>query len=258
MSASRSFLAKNRPQLITLHWQYCWKRAHRWAVSLSDHRKKKRSTWTSRPSRACSATQLITRARRRRSQAKASSRCLRRQRWFFRSLSSRLQLILFLCPHAPIFRNKPSGCSRSVLGSTNFVGTRRNWEEEEEEVLASRAALSSWLSCSFLLSAHPNVIVHWALHLTYSLWRSWRCYRISFSFIRTLIAWQSALILLSLLPYCFALILWKIVRIDIFIVILTWNECAWQFFFLPQDGVKTPSSTKSLRELLETPKWLWW
>jgi hypothetical protein len=29
-------------------------------------------------------------------------------------------------------------------------------------------------------------------------------------------------------------------------------------FFLPQDGVKTPSSTKLLRELLETPKWLWW
>jgi hypothetical protein len=46
-----------------------------------------------------------------------------------------------------------------MLGSTDFVGTRRNREEEEEEVSASRAALSSLLSHSFLLSAHPNVIV---------------------------------------------------------------------------------------------------
>ncbi len=43
---------------------------------------------------------------------------------FLLLLSSRLQLILFLRPHAPIFGNKPSGCSRSMLGLTD--GTRRN------------------------------------------------------------------------------------------------------------------------------------
>ena len=57
---------------------------------------------------------------------------------FLLLLSSRLQLILFLRPHAPIFGNKPSGCSRSMLGLTDFVRTRRNWEEEEEEALAFR------------------------------------------------------------------------------------------------------------------------
>jgi hypothetical protein len=30
-----------------------------------------------------------------------------------------------------------------MLGLTDFVGTRQNWKEEEEEVLASRAVLSS-------------------------------------------------------------------------------------------------------------------
>ncbi len=138
---------------------------------------------------------------------------------FFRSLSSRLRSILFFHPHAPIFWNiPPSDCSRSMLGSTDFVGTRRNQEEEEEEALAPCAMLSSWLSCSFLLSAHPNIIIGWALHSTYGLWRSWRCYHISFSFVPTLIARQSASISLSLLPYCFALILRKIVWIGIFIV----------------------------------------
>ncbi len=62
---------------------------------------------------------------------------------FSRLLSSRLQSILFLCPHAPILGNKPSGCSRSVLGLTDFVGTRRNRGEEEEEASASHTALSS-------------------------------------------------------------------------------------------------------------------
>jgi hypothetical protein len=62
---------------------------------------------------------------------------------FFRSSSSRLRSILFLHPHAPIFGNKPSGCSRSMLGLTNFVGTRQNREEEEKEASASCAMLSS-------------------------------------------------------------------------------------------------------------------
>jgi hypothetical protein len=48
---------------------------------------------------------------------------------FFRSLNLRLQLISFLHPHAPVFGNKPSGCSRSVFGLTNFFsepdGTRK-------------------------------------------------------------------------------------------------------------------------------------
>ncbi len=182
-SALRSFLAKNWPQLVASHWQYHQKCAHCQAVCSSDHCKKKRSTWTSCPSRAGIATQLSMRACRRRSRAKASSCCLWHRQQYFRSSSSRPRLILFLRLHAPIFGNKPSGCSRSMLGLTDLVRTRRNREEEEEEASASRATSSSWLSCSFLLSACPNVIVGWALHSTYGLWRSWHCYRISFSFV---------------------------------------------------------------------------
>ncbi len=142
----------------------------------------------------------------------------RRWQQIFRLSSSRLSSISFLCLHAPLFGNKPSGRSRSVLGSTDFVGTRRTWEEEEEEALASRAALLSWLSRSFLLSACPNVIISRALHSTYGSWCSWCCYCISFSFVQTSIAWWSTSIWLSLLPYCFDLILWKKVQIGIFIV----------------------------------------
>ncbi len=197
------------------HQQYCQKHTHCWAGCSSDHCKKKRSTWISCPSCTGSATWFSTRACHRRSQAEASLRCLRCRQQFFRSSSSRLWLISFLCPHAPIFGNKPSGCSRSVLGLTDFVGARWN-QEEEEEALASRAVSLGWLSRSFLLSASPNVIVGWALHSTYGSWRSWRCYHISFSFVWTSIARQSALIWLSLLPYCFALILRKKVQIGIF------------------------------------------
>ncbi len=214
-SALQSFFAKNWPRLVASHWQYHQKRVHHWVVCSSNPCKKKRSTWTSCPSRTGSATRLSMRGCHRRSQAEASSRCPRHWQNKFRSTISRLRLILFLHLHAPIFGNKPSGCSRSLLSLTDFVGTRRNREEDEKEALASHAASSSWLSRSSLLSAHPNVIVGQALHWTYGLWRSWRCYCISFSFVQTLIAWQSASIWLSLLPYCLALLLWKKVQIGI-------------------------------------------
>jgi hypothetical protein len=43
---------------------------------------------------------------------------------FFRLPSSRLRSISFLYPHALIFGNKSSGCSRSMLGLMDFVRRR--------------------------------------------------------------------------------------------------------------------------------------